>query len=118
MTAFALLVAPFLGFYDGFFGPGTGSFMALALVMLLGYGLPKATAHAKILNFVSNLSSLLYFILYGEIYWQVGMVMIVGQVIGATIGAKMILDKGSAMIKPIVVTVCFVMSVNILWQYF
>ena len=111
---FALLACPLLGFYDGFFGPGTGGFMALAFVMLLGYSLPKATANSKILNFVSNISSLLYFVLYGDVYWNIGLIMIGGQLIGATIGARMILEKGSLIIKPVVVSVCFLMSANIL----
>lgn len=113
-TGFALLVCPLLGFYDGFFGPGTGSFMALAFVVLCGYNLAKATAHAKILNFTSNFSSLVYFVMYGDIVWEVGLVMMLGQFIGAMSGAKMVLMKGASFIKPIVVTVCFIMSANIL----
>ena len=114
LTAFALLVCPSLCFYDGFFGPGTGSFMALAFVLLCGYNLAKATAHAKILNFTSNFSSLIYFVVYGDIAWEVGLIMMLGQFIGAMSGAKMVLTKGTRIIKPIVVTVCFVMSANIL----
>ena len=113
-TGFALLICPLLGFYDGFFGPGTGSFMALAFVLLCGYNLAKATAHAKILNFTSNISSLMYFMVYGDIVWEVGLVMMLGQFIGAISGAKMVLTRGTAIIKPIVVTVCFLMSANIL----
>ena len=107
-----------LGFYDGFFGPGTGSLMTLAFVMLLGYGLPKATASAKVLNFVSNISALSYFIFFGNINWTVGILMMAGQSIGATLGAKMALDQGTALIKPVVVCVCFLMSASIAWQYF
>ncbi|RVU82830.1 hypothetical protein EOL70_20010 [Leucothrix sargassi] len=118
VIAFALLITPLLGFYDGFFGPGTGSFMALAFVMLLGYGLPKATAHAKILNFVSNISSLGYFLLFGDVNWVAGLVMMCGQFVGATLGAKMIIDKGSKLIKPVVVTVCFLMSAHILFELY
>ena len=114
VLTFALFVTPLLGFYDGFFGPGTGSFMALAFVMLLGYGLPKATAHAKILNFVSNISSLGYFLIFGDANWAAGFIMMGGQFIGAMLGAKMIVDKGSKLIKPVVVTVCFLMSIHIL----
>ncbi len=116
LTAFALLICPLLGFYDGFFGPGTGSFMALAIVLLLGYNLTKATAHSKILNFTSNIASLLYFIVFGDIYWAIGAVMIAGQTIGATIGAKMVLTKGASLIRPVVVAVCFLMSLNILFR--
>jgi uncharacterized membrane protein YfcA len=117
-TAFALAICPLLGLYDGFIGPGTGSFMALSFVLLCGYNLSKATANAKILNFTSNISSLLYFIVFGEVFWLIGLVMIVGQLIGATIGAKMVLEKGSKLIRPIVVIVCFVMSANILIRQF
>ena len=114
LTAFAIAICPLLGLYDGFIGPGTGSFMALSFVLLCGYNLSKATANAKILNFTSNISSLLYFIVFGEVFWLIGLVMILGQLIGATIGAKMVLEKGSKLIRPIVVIVCFVMSANIL----
>ena len=65
MLLFALTVAPFLGFYDGFFGPGTGSLIALAFILLCGYSLLRATANAKILNFTSNFAALLYFIIFG-----------------------------------------------------
>ena len=118
LTAFAIAICPLLGLYDGFIGPGTGSFMALSFVLLCGYNLSKATANAKILNFTSNISSLLYFVFFGEVFWLIGLVMIVGQLIGATIGAKMVLEKGSTLIRPIVVIVCFVMSANILMKQF
>ena len=114
LFAFAIMITPLLGFYDGFFGPGTGSFMALAFVLFCGYGLTKATANAKILNFTSNISALGYFILYGDIAWLAGLAMIAGQLFGAVIGVKMVLKKGATLIKPMVVTVCFLMSLNIL----
>ena len=69
---FGLLVSPFLGFYDGFFGPGTGSIMSLACVTLLGFNLPKATAHAKVMNFTSNLASFSLFLLGGQILYDQG----------------------------------------------
>ncbi len=112
--SFALLFAPILGFYDGFFGPGTGMFMALAFVSLRGYNLSQATAHAKVLNFTSNFSALLYFLLFGEINWGVGSIMIIGQIIGASIAARMVLTKGAALIRPVVITVCFLMSAKLL----
>ena len=117
LTAFAIIAAPLLGAYDGFFGPGTGSFMALAFVLLCGYSLSRATANAKILNFTSNISSLLYFIFYGDIYWLIGLVMIGGQMIGVVVGAKMVLKKGASIIKPVVIVVCFAMSAHILLNF-
>ena len=116
--AFALCVTPLLGFYDGFFGPGTGSFMALALLICLGKSLPVATAHAKILNFTSNFSSLLFFLVFGEIIWLAGLAMSGGQLIGSLLGAKLVLQKGSALIKPVIVLVCFAMSANILLKHY
>ena len=113
---FSTMVVIILGFYVGFFGPGTGSLIALSFVVLLGYGLPKATANSKILNFVSNISALFYFIIFGNINWTIGTSMMVGQYIGATLGAKMVIAKGSALIKPVVIIVCFLMSANIIFK--
>ena len=111
---FAGVVCFLLGFYDGFLGPGTGSFITLSFVLLLGYGLSRATAQAKVLNFVSNIASLLYFGVFGEIYWMLGLVMVCGQLLGAALGAKMVMDQGAKLVKPVVVTVCFLMSANLL----
>ncbi|MBP3040930.1 TSUP family transporter [Bacillaceae bacterium Marseille-Q3522] len=118
MVLFSLIAAPLLGFYDGFFGPGTGSLMALAFILLCGYSAPRATANAKILNFTSNLAALLYFIFFGQINWAVGFVMMLGQFIGSFFGARMVINKGASLIRPIVITVCFVMAIRILWQSF
>jgi uncharacterized membrane protein YfcA len=111
---FILLICPLLGFYDGFFGPGTGGFMALSYVTLLGYGLPKATAYAKVLNLTSNISALLYFSFFGEIYWSIGITMALGQYIGASLAAKMVMEKGTILIKPVLVLVCFIMSISLI----
>ncbi len=116
LAVFSTIIAMTLGFYDGFFGPGTGSLIALALVVLLGYGLSKATANAKVLNFVSNISALIYFIIFGDINWTIGIIMMEGQFIGALLGAKMVIEKGTSLIKPVVVTVCFLMSLSILFK--
>ena len=89
----------------------TGSFIALSYVALLGYGLSNATAHAKILNFTINISSLLYFSFFGEIYWSIGIAMIAGRISGRY-SAKMIIARGASLIKPIMVLVCIAMSVS------
>jgi len=115
---FILLLCPLLGFYDGFFGPGTGSLMALAFVSVLGFGLSKGTAQAKILNLTSNIAALLYFIIFGEVAWIIGGVMAVGQLLGSSIGARMVMSKGARLIKPVVVIVCFGMSINVLIKHY
>ncbi|MCK3657373.1 hypothetical protein A4G18_01215 [Pasteurellaceae bacterium Pebbles2] len=105
-----------IGFYDGFFGPGTGSLFSLAFVTLLGFNLPKATAHAKVMNFTSNIASFIFFFLGGQILWTVGIVMMIGQFIGANLGAKMVLSKGKSLIRPMVVIMSFVMTVKMAYD--
>lgn len=116
-TAFALAAAFPIGFYDGFFGPGTGSFLCVAFVTLLGFNLAKATAHAKILNFTSNFTSLVFFILGGEVYWTLGFVMMIGGFLGARLGAKMVLTKGQKLIRPMVVIMAFIMTAKMMYDY-
>ncbi len=115
---FCTTAAMGVGFYDGFFGPGTGSFFALSFVILLGYALPKATAHAKLLNCTSNVASLIFFTLGGHVVWQVGLLMIGGQFIGARLGSRMVLTKGQKLIRPMIVIVSLVMTAKLLWDNF
>lgn len=117
-TLFSFTAALGIGLYDGFFGPGTGSFFALAFVMLSGFGLAKATAHAKLLNFSTNISSLIFFAIGGQVYWLLGLVLLVGQSIGATLGAKVVILKGTKVIKPLVVTMSLLMSVKLLTDHY
>ena len=105
-----------IGFYDGFFGPGTGSFLSLACVTLLGFNLAKATAHAKVLNFTSNIASLIFFLIGGQIMWSVGLAMMAGQFIGANLGAKMVLSKGKTLIRPMVVVMSFIMTAKMAYD--
>ncbi|AXU94281.1 sulfite exporter TauE/SafE family protein [Erwinia persicina] len=113
---FALVAGGCVGFYDGFFGPGAGSFYALAFVTLCGYNLAKSTAHAKVLNFTSNLGGLLLFMLGGKVVWLVGLVMLAGQVCGARLGARMVLTRGQTLIRPMIVIVSAVMSAKLLYD--
>jgi len=85
-TLFGLLI----GFYDGFFGPGTGSFWTIALVLLLGLDLRQATAQTKLFNLTSNIVSLAVFIYSGLVLWTAGLVMGVGQIIGAYLGSTLV----------------------------
>lgn len=114
--AFALLIGTGVGFYDGFFGPGTGSFFAVAFVALAGYGIRKATAHTKLLNFTSNIASLATFIIGGQVVWSVGLAMAAGQWLGASLGARLAVKRGATLIKPLLVTVALAVSLRLLWQ--
>lgn len=109
-------VVPAIGFYDGMFGPATGSFFSLAGVVLRGQNLITATANAKVLNFGSNIASLAVFVAGGKVLWLAGLTMICGQVIGAWGGSHAVVRGGTRIIRPMIVTVCCVMLGRYLWQ--
>ena len=111
---FGLLIGFSLGFYDGFFGPGTGSFFAAAFVLLLGYNLRRATAGTKVLNFTSNIASLIFFALAGQVVWQVGLPMGLAQMAGAWIGSHLVIRHGTRLIRPLLVVVSLAISTKLL----
>ncbi|MDO4698191.1 MAG: TSUP family transporter [Pasteurellaceae bacterium] len=113
---FAFTAAVGIGFYDGLFGPATGSFFTLAFILLLGFNLTKSVAHAKVLNFTSNIASLIFFMIGGAILWKVGLVMMIGQIIGGNIGARMVVTKGKKIIRPLIVVMSFTMVAKMLWD--
>jgi len=88
-----------LGFYDGFFGPGTGSFWTIALVVLLGLNLKKATAHTKVFNFTSNVVALAAFFAGGNVLVSAGLLMGAGQMLGAFAGSRLVIRKGTGFVR-------------------
>lgn len=107
-------IVPVIGWYDGMFGPGTGSFFALAGVSLRGLGLIDATAVAKALNFATNISSLIVFLMAGKIVWVAGLLMMAGQVLGAWAGSHVLFTINPRYLRLLVV----VMSTGMLARYF
>ena len=105
-----------LGFYDGVFGPGTGTFWAMAYVVLLGFDLRRATAHTKVMNVTSNLGSLLVFLSTNHVVFGAGVVMGIGQLVGARLGARSVIKEGARLIRPIFITVVILISVKLLYQ--
>ena len=91
-------------------------FFTIAFIYLLGNNILQATAQTKIINFATNLGSLLIFSFFGEVYLLIGLVMGLGQVIGATIGAKLVISNGQKLIRPLVVIISFAMSFKLLIQ--
>jgi hypothetical protein len=110
---FYLVFGLLFGFYDGFFGPGVGSFWAIAFVLFLGLDLKSATGHTKVMNFTSNIVSLLLFLIGGQVFFGVGVVMAAGQIVGARIGSGMVVRRGGQFIRPILLIVVLLTAVKL-----
>jgi uncharacterized membrane protein YfcA len=104
-----------LGFYDGIFGPGTGSFMTIGFVTLFGLGLTRATGHTKLLNLVSNTAALLVFIPSGDVLWPAAIAMAIGQIVGGYLGARTGIRYGARLIRPLVVAVSIALALKLLF---
>ncbi len=96
---FAVLISAIIGFYDGFIGPGAGSFFILAFVALLRYDLLHASATAKLANMATNLGSITLFLFHGNIIWLVALPMALANALGGAAGAKMAIQKGNKFIR-------------------
>ncbi len=112
--SFALLPAPAIGFYDGLFGPGAGSFYMLALVGLRGFGMVRAIAHTKLLNFSSNVGSLSFFVVAGLVVWPVGLAMAAGSLAGAQLGSRLALRHGAWLARPLLVATSCAIAIKLL----
>jgi len=112
-AAFAIGIVPVIGFYDGVFGPGTGSFFMVAYVGLAGYGILRATAHTKVLNFASNVGALIVFAVSGSMIAGLGLAMGIAQILGASTGSRLAMRHGSRIIRPLLVVTCVAMAIRL-----
>ena len=112
-SLFRATAVPLIGAYDGFFGPGTGSFFMLAFVSLLGFSVVKATASTKAANFASNVAGLLTLGLSGHLLWPLGLAMGTAQFAGAALGARVAIFGGARLVRPLLVTVCLALSLRL-----
>lgn len=112
---FDLLFGFGLGFYDGFFGPGTGTFWTMAFVLVLGFNLTRATGYTKVVNFASNLGALTLFLLFGNVLFTAGLVMGIGQLLGARLGSRMVVARGTRFIRPVFLAVVIALTVKLLY---
>lgn len=115
-AVFALTLVPIIGFYDGLLGPGAGAFYMLGFVMLAGFGVLKATAHTKLLNFASNLGAMLAFAMVATPWWTVGLVMGLAQIAGAAVGSRLAMRIGAQVIKPVLVITSTALAIRLIWQ--
>lgn len=111
-------IAGAIGFYDGFFGPGTGSFFNASTVGLRGVGLTRATAMAKLFNLTSNLAALLLWMFSGYLLWLVGLTMAAGSLIGGWLGSRTAIRFGAPLIRPMLVAISLALTAKATWDYF
>ncbi|HME86070.1 MAG TPA: TSUP family transporter [Roseiarcus sp.] len=111
---FASTLAPAVGFYDGVFGPGAGSFYMIGFVVLAGFGLTRAMAGSRFANFGSNFGSLLIYALSGQILVPAGLAMAVGAFLGARLGAHAALRHGARVVRPLIVVVSCAMALKLM----
>lgn len=111
-------IGALIGFYDGFFGPGTGSFFTTSLVALRGLGLTRATALTKLFNLTSNVAAVLLFAIGGHMFWLLGLCMAGGAMLGGWIGSHTAMRFGAAVIRPLLVILSLGLTARLLWSYF
>ena len=104
-TAIACCIGLVLGFYDGFFGPGTGSFLVFLFVRWLGYDFLNASASAKLLNTATNLAALGLFAYKGHVWWHFALTMAVANVVGSLLGTRLALKHGAGFVRLVFIAV-------------
>ncbi len=102
-----------IGFYDGIFGPGTGSFLMLILVATLGYAFITASAIAKVVNVATNIGALIVFGINGAVIWQIGIIMGFANITGAIIGSRLAIKGGSTLVRKVFLLVTIVLIVRV-----
>jgi uncharacterized membrane protein YfcA len=111
-----IAVALIIGCYDGFFGPGTGSFFTTALVAVFGLGLIRAVAHTKLLNFASNIAGLAVLMAGGHVLWVTGFAMALGSIAGGQSGAYVAMRFGAGAARPLLIIVSLALTAKLLWD--
>lgn len=107
-----------LGFYDGFFGPGTGSFWTAALLVVLGYDMTRAAGATRIMNFTSNAVALAVFVAGRNVLYSAGLCMAMGQILGARLGSGLAIRNGAGFIRPVFLTVVFLTIARLGYVYY
>ncbi|MDO5483964.1 MAG: TSUP family transporter [Desulfovibrionaceae bacterium] len=107
-----------IGVYDGFFGPGTGSFLILAFHWLLGMGLIHASATAKVLNLASNVGGSVTFIWHGKVVWPLALVMIACCVLGNWLGSRLAIRRGAGAVRGFLLVSLSLLMLTLIWEYF
>lgn len=117
-AAIACAIGAVIGFYDGFFGPGAGSFYVFAFVRLLGFDFLNASASAKLLNVATNFAALVLLALKGHVWWHVAAVMAVANVIGSLLGTRLALKHGAGFVRIAFIVVVSALILKTGWDAF
>lgn len=117
-TAAALLLGAAIGFYDGFFGPGTGSFLVFLLVRFFGQDFLRASASAKIINVACNLAALSWFVPNSEPLWAIAMVMALSNMVGAWLGARLAIKEGATFVRKVFLMAVLALIAKTAWDAF
>ncbi|OFI36647.1 hypothetical protein BIU82_12870 [Arthrobacter sp. SW1] len=115
----ACLIGAVIGFYDGLIGPGTGSFLVIALVSAMGYAFLEASAKAKIVNMATNAGALLFFLPHGSLLWGVGLLLGAANMAGGYLGARTAVKKGSKFVRAVFLLVVAALIIKLsidVWQ--
>lgn len=111
--AVAGVIGLVIGFYDGLIGPGTGSFLIIAMVIFLGYNFLASSAKAKIVNMATNLGALAFFLPTGHLLWGLGLLLGLANMVGGYLGARMAVSKGSKFIRIVFLVVVGVLVIRL-----
>lgn len=109
-------VASGIGFYDGFFGPGTGQFFTASLVGLRGHGLTRAVGNTKLFNAATNWAAVIIFALGGKMVWMLGLAMAAGAMIGGYLGSRFAMRHGARIIRPLMIAASLALTGKVIWD--
>lgn len=117
-TLTALVLGFGIGAYDGLLGPGTGSFLVIGLVTMLGYDFLQASAKAKLVNFATNFGALMIFIPHGAVVWGLGLALGAANMLGGYLGARLAIDRGARFVRLAFLVVSAALIVKLSWDTF
>lgn len=113
---FGLATGGAIGFYDGFFGPGTGSFLIFAFVGLFGFSFLAASASAKLINLTTNLAALTYFVMHGFVRYEIAAPMAVFNIAGSLVGSRLAIRRGSGFVRVLFIVIVSLLIARLVWD--
>lgn len=113
----AIIAALIIGMYDGFYGPGTGTFLIIAFTVFARISMKTANAQAKVINLTSNITSLIIFLINGEVLFSVGIVAAACNMLGGYIGAGLVMKNGAKIVKPSIIFVLILLALKVAGVY-